>query len=147
VFKRCKDACLELHENIVAVRQRRLVVDEQIAALIGGRGRGVRIINNVTEHRIEALSDQVYEPRVLWVFAPLSPTKVSAGLRDRWGGWTGAQFSTKIEDLRRVVCNLLLEYASRKTCAWLRQPLIKTCGQVSRLGFDDFRFGQSQDQS
>src|SRR5262249_36204635 len=80
VFKRCKDACLELHENIVSVRQWRLVVDEQIAALIGGRSRGVRIINNVTEHRIEALSDQVYEPRMLWVFAPLSPTKVSTGL-------------------------------------------------------------------
>src|SRR5262249_22718613 len=46
VLKRCKDACLELHENIVAIRQWRLVVDKQIAVLIGGRSRSMRIINN-----------------------------------------------------------------------------------------------------
>src|SRR5215475_7217171 len=69
----------------------------------------------------------VYEPRVLGGFAPLSPAKVSTGLRDRCGGRIGVRFSIKIEDLRRVVCKPLLERARRKTCVWPRHPPIKIC--------------------
>src|SRR6185503_2656211 len=69
---------LELHENVVGVRQWRLVVYQQIAILIGSRRRGVRVVDLVREERIEALGVDVDEPCVLRVLAPLRPGQAAA---------------------------------------------------------------------
>jgi hypothetical protein len=68
-----KRACLEFHEHVVAMEQRRLVVRQEIAPRSRLLGRHIGVVDDVGQGPVQVLAGDAHESLVLWVLPPLEP--------------------------------------------------------------------------